>query len=282
MLLYEVNPEWYLGAYIDKAPVIPAARSFSLVHGAKSNKAVLFVHGYAGYPGELVHPATELYDAGFDVFVPRLPGMGTSGEDFMKSRSSDWISVCRKAAHELSLKYEKVNLVCHSMGTLIGIILAAEFSIGRLVLAMPAFRMPQIRMWQVNLISLFKKDIRVSWHPDSRYHLHYENAPCDDPYLGAEYWSHVYPSCIRELVKLQKQALRLFASLDCDTLMITGGADAVTDPSVCSAIAKTKKTGLTECLHIDKATHYVFYDISPECERIAVDAVVRFLCSEFD
>lgn len=277
MLKYEVNPEWYRNSYMDSTPVIPAARSFSMLHEAQSSRAVLVIHGYAGYPGELVHPAIQLYEEGFDVFVPRLPGMGTSGADFMKSRSSDWLTVCRNAAGELTKRYDRVDVVCHSMGTLIGIILAHEFTVSHLVLAMPAFSMPAIKKWQIDLVSIFKKDIRTTWQSDSRYHLHYENAPADDAALGSEYWSHIYPGCIKELLKLQKMALQLFPSLTCDTLIISGGKDAVTDPSVCTAIAREKKGGVTEYLNIDDATHYVFYDISPACEAAAVAAVTGFL-----
>ena len=51
--------------------------------GARS--AVLLVHGYTGYPGELRSVADALYEAGHSVYAPRLPGHGTTRADFLQT-----------------------------------------------------------------------------------------------------------------------------------------------------------------------------------------------------
>ena len=277
MLSFDINRSWYDGLYQDKGSVVAAARSFKLVHEEKSEKAVLLLHGYAGYPGELVRPANDLYAAGFDVYVPRLPGMGTTGKDFVNSSSHDWLTVCSNALKELLLSYDSVDIVAHSMGTLIAIILASSFSVNHLVLASPAFKMPALKPTLIKFLSLFKKDISIAWQSDPRYHLHYEGAPADDAVLGKEYWSHIYPSALKELIKLQKSALKLFPHLTCDTLLIAATNDQITDPFMVEKIALEKKKGITKCIYIKDATHYLFYDISPKVEDEAVKAVLEFL-----
>lgn len=58
---------WYEGVYRDKARVVSAARPFMICNN--NSFAVLLIHGYAGYPGELVRPAIDIAECGFDVIV---------------------------------------------------------------------------------------------------------------------------------------------------------------------------------------------------------------------
>ena len=73
-------------------------------------------HGYTGYPGELMLPAKLLYESGFDVFIPRYPGHGTSGEDFSNSNSTMWVNRALKAYRDIEQDYETISLIGHSMG----------------------------------------------------------------------------------------------------------------------------------------------------------------------
>ncbi len=277
MFKYEVPASWYAGVYKDKADVIPAARSFSLLHEDKSAKAVLLIHGYAGYPGELVHPAKQLFDAGFDVFCPRLPGMGTSGKDFMQSRAEDWLKVVLNASSDLSLHYASFNTVSHSMGTLLAILASIEYPVERMVLCAPALSLPAFEGKPLGLISLFRKDIRTPWKSDNRYHLHYENAPADDALLGEEYWSHMYMKQLAELKRLSAKAGKAFSKTKGDILMILCADDVITDIKGAEALFEQRKGSGDHLCLVDGATHYVYYDISPEAEKKAVEETVSFL-----
>ena len=124
--IYSVNDSWYDGSYKDKKEPCKAARPFSIIHPEKSDKAVLCIHGYTGYPGEVVRPARDLYEAGFDIYAPRLPGHGTSGDDFSKVKYQDLISVPIKAAKDLLGRYKEVYVFGHSMGGGIAINLAVD------------------------------------------------------------------------------------------------------------------------------------------------------------
>lgn len=273
----DIPTAWYEGFYQDKAEPVSAARPFAYLHEERSDEAVLLIHGYAGYPGELVRPAEDLYAAGFDCYVPRLPGMGTSGADFMVSRREDWLGVCRKAIKTLFHDYHNVSIVAHSMGCLIAVALASEFPARRVVLAAPAFSIPSLDPLKLKVIAPFRKRLDVKWESDERYHLHYENAPCDDEKLGHEYWSHVYPKQLLEMEELRKKALSLFPSLRQDVLIITAGQDMITDSSVCTELAALTRSGSTRLVNLENATHYFFYDIDPESEERGVHEVLSFL-----
>ncbi len=277
---YSVPPSWYEGVYQDPKAPCRAARPFSLVHKEGSSKAVLLVHGYAGYPGELVRPARELYEAGFDVFVPRLPGNGTTGEDFMRSRGKDWVGTIRNAAADLKARYQRLGILGHSMGAAIAVIVARELGIRRIVLAAPAIsydgQKPPKPFPVMYLFSLVRKRIPTAWHHQSEYVMYYEDAPADDDYLGGQYWSWVYIRQVYELMRLMKLSSKALQSIDADILTISGGRDRIVGSAPSEAVMRSGK-GEREHLHIPECTHFVYYDADKGGEEKAVEASVRWL-----
>lgn len=276
---YTVPDHWYNGLYKDKLKCRPAARSFSLIHSEPTEECWLLIHGYRGYPGELVRPAADLYDCGFDVFVPRLPGHGTCGDDFARSCGDDWCGMIRNAITDLKTKYDKVNLLGHSMGTAIAALLGCEDdSVGKIVYVCPSFENLQMTLPSriiLKLLSPFTKKIRCKWHPSSKYHLHYENAPCDEMYLGEEYFKWFFTKKLGEYYRIMKQGLKCIGDHPHEHLVICPTLDKVISlPSVSlykKAVGENKNV-----IFIENATHCVFYDKDPKAEQTAVDAVCDF------
>ncbi len=271
MLNYQVPKKWYANCYQDKGAVIPAARSFSIEDGAK--KAVLLIHGYAGYPGELVRPAIDLAKEKFDVFVPRLPGHGTTGVDFQAVTLNDYMSVLENAYLDLASRYEEVYLLGHSLGTLLVVELAKKFKTKRIVLAAPAFKIKGVNLVELKALSLVKTDLKKEWKPDHRYHLHYENAPQDDVTLAQEYWSHIYVKKLIEAAELAKRAQQDFKHLvGTEVLCLLAQHDDLVNNDITSFLPDGAEVSL-----IKGATHFMYYDIDPECEEEAVKESVEFL-----
>lgn len=280
---YSVPEKWYEGLYIDKKPCRPAARSFSLIHTPASKECWLIIHGYRGYPGELVRPAVDLYDRGFDVFVPRLPGHGTCGKDFVRSGGDDWIGVIRNAINDLKGRYEKVNLLGHSMGTAIAAILGCDDpGVNKIVYVCPSFENLQMTPGSriiLKLLTPFTPKIRCKWHQSSKYHLHYENAPCDETYLGTEYFRWFFTKKLGEYYRIMKQGLTCVADHPHEHLVICPMLDRVI--SLPSVELYRKAVGEREnVVFIENATHSVFYDKDPEAEQAAVDAVISFAVND--
>ena len=98
-------------------------------------KAVLGLHGFAGYPGELSLPSAVLHKAGYTVFVPRIPGHGTNGEDFNTTTHHDWIRRAVDAYEDLKAVYDQVYVMGHSMGGILALLLAQHY--------LPGFNKPQ-------------------------------------------------------------------------------------------------------------------------------------------
>ncbi|MBO5770263.1 MAG: alpha/beta fold hydrolase [Spirochaetales bacterium] len=276
--IYSVNNAWYEGVYKDKKEPCNAARSFSLIHTPKSNKAVLCIHGYTGYPGELTRPAIDLYEAGFDVYCPRLPGHGTSGDDFLKIKVEDLINVPQAAAKDLLNQYDEVHVLGHSMGGALALITAAgEDRLKSVAVAGPGIvedesKLPA-KLSVMKLIGFFKKRIKKEWAADPEFIMYYENAPADDEYLGSEYWSYLYPRQLAMLFKIMIKGGEAVLNLKQDVLTISGGKDEVIGAGSSEYIVRKGK-GNNEHLHLKNATHYMFYDKDKSEESIAVETVL--------
>ncbi len=267
---------WDTNHYQDKAPVRKCARAWKMVHQERSPKAVLLVHGFSGYPGELIRPGLDLYEAGFDCFAPRLPGHGTSGDDFLASKAEDWIGTIYDAYTNLSKRYSNVYLVGHSMGGAIATIIADAFDVQRLALLAPALLIPSIPVWKLRLFRHFVKRLKVSWKSDPEYHFYYEGDKDDDEFLGAEYWSYTFPTAVWELEKVRRQAVACLDHLVADTLIISGGLDK-TVPQAASRLVMEKAHGSNKHLHIPAASHFMPYDKDLPAQDKAMESVVSWL-----
>ena len=269
---FSVPPSWYDGLYSDSCAPCGAARSFSMLHDPAPASAVLLIHGYAGYPGELVSPARELFCAGHDVFVPRLPGMGTCGRDFVSSSARDWQGLVDNASRYLLDRYDRLLVVAHSMGCLLAVLSPFSPEYSRAVLSSPAFSL-RTKVPRILLKGMLKagKDAPVPWKSDPGYKLLYEGAPCDDGYLGREYWSHLYPGPFLELLKLQDDASRAISVYDVPTLVLLGTEDAL------AGIGDVVLPPCARISYVDGGSHYLYYDKNREAYAKAVSESVRFL-----
>ncbi len=276
---YSVPQEWYDGVYRDKLQCRRAARSFSLIHKRRSDECWLIVHGYRGYPGEFVRPAVDLFNAGFDVFVPRLPGHGTCGKDFIRSHPKDWMGLADNAVKDLKTRYSKVHLLGHSMGTAMAAILAGDNpEIGRIVYVSPSFenlQMPWTARVALRLLAPFTPKVNCHWHPSSKYHLHYEDAPCDELYLGGEYWTWFFTRQLPEYYRLLKKGLEAIKGDRHEHLVICPGRDKIISlPSL--ELYREAVGDRQNYVIIENGTHSLFYDKDPQAEEKAVAAVLAF------
>lgn len=252
------------------------ARAIRLEGAKKPDVAVLCLHGYAGYPGELALPARRLHDAGFDVHVPRLRGHGTSGRDFMRSGWRDWLGDAEDAYRELAARYRKVALVGHSMGGALAVILASRHAISPVVLLAPALSIPALNHVAVTLTSLFVRERPFPWEPDPRYRFFDERDEEDDRYLGDQYWSHLYFRQLRGLSILRRMAVRLLPETSGDILVLTGAEDKTVGRETGPMVLQAGK-GRNNWVDLPKGTHLLPYDIDDETREEAMRRTVGWI-----
>lgn len=274
-ITYDV-PDFNKRHYQDKAPVRACARPWAMLHAEKASKAVLLCHGFTGYPGELIRPGIDLFEAGYDVYCPRYPGHGTSSDDFLKSKAEDWIGTVYDGSSYLREQYQEFSLVGHSMGGAIATIVADAFDIDTLALIAPALVIPSIPVFWVRLLRFVVKRRKTGWKHDPEYKLYYEGDSGDDEYLGSQYWSYVFPKGAWELERVRRQAVACVDHLKADTLSISGGLDRTIPPEASELIA-SKPKGTNKHLHLKEASHLMPYDKNLDAQNEAMAAVVAWI-----
>lgn len=201
--------------------------------GARS--AVLFIHGYTGYPGELEYLSDALFRAGYTVCVPRLPGHGTDRSDFMSTGASDWIRRARDAYIELQAEYGHVLIVGHSMGGAIATILAADYAPVSIALLAPALDLSDKRIWLTPLIGRITPVLREDKLPAP------EDSEGERLRLHTEYRSDQLVRQAGQLVLIVKTARKALPRIRSKIIVISGEHDAAVPASVGLRIAATAK-----------------------------------------
>jgi len=111
--------------------------------GARAPRAMLLIHGFGDTPQTLRALASDLYESGYDVRVPLLPGHGRSVASFDAATHDVWIGAVRTELAALRAKYEWVGLGGLSMGGALAAIVAADIrDLPVLVLMAPYVAMP--------------------------------------------------------------------------------------------------------------------------------------------
>ncbi len=236
--------------------------------------AVLGLHGFMGYPGELQYPAERLAEAGFRVVIPRMPGHGSCGEDFSRTTGKMWLRAAADAYLELKSLHDEVYIMGHSMGGIIASLLASRFPVSRMVLMAPALKL-QGPLGMTELVHPFvsKKLKNPLWKPDTSYVFRDDRDKDDDLYLGQEYWTWAYFSRMADLSRLRKSAVRRLHRVNADVLTILGGRDDTVAPDAASLV-ESRVRGRTETVVLPDSAHLLPYD--SEYEKNAELAVTWF------
>ncbi len=117
------------------APILPGCEPFSASNGSNG---VLVLHGFTGSPQSMRPLAEAFADAGFSVELPLLPGHGTSVDDMLTTRWSDWSGAVEEAYQSLAARCDKVIVAGLSMGGTLSLYLGENHvEIAGLVLVNP-------------------------------------------------------------------------------------------------------------------------------------------------
>jgi carboxylesterase len=102
-------------------PVLPGAEPFSHVGGSTG---ALLCHGFTGSPQSLRPWAEYLADAGLSVWLPRLPGHGTTWQDMARTGWEDWYAEVDRSFDELRAHSDEIFVMGLSMGGCLALRLA--------------------------------------------------------------------------------------------------------------------------------------------------------------
>ena len=108
---------------------IPKEADAFFLQGSR-DKGVLLVHGYTGSPAEMRLLGNYLYDrGGYTVLGVRLAGHGTTVEELEQTTWPDWYEAVEEGVKELHRHCRHIYIAGQSMGGLLAVKAAAEFSV---------------------------------------------------------------------------------------------------------------------------------------------------------
>ncbi len=99
-----------------------------LEHEEVVQGAVLMVHGFPSTPYSYEEASIAVHEAGYDVFVPLLPGFGTDPKDLKHTTYTQWYAYLRDFYLEKRNHYPRLYVIGTSMGGAMTLDLASEFS----------------------------------------------------------------------------------------------------------------------------------------------------------
>jgi carboxylesterase len=254
--------------------IIAGAEPFELVHADAHAPAVLLLHGGGDTPQTLRYLASYLYDRGYDVQVPLLPGHGRTLGEFSRVTADDWLRAARSAYREVTAKHEWVAIAGLSMGGAIAVQLAAELpSLPALALLAPYFAMPRYIAIAARLspvwapVAPFVRAIDPSAAPS--IHDRAEAARS----LGYGVFT---PGALRALHRTVVRAIALLPNVKAPTLMIQSREDNRVSPPAAQRAFDRIGTPDKELVWLSGAGHVITVDYGREqiFERV-VDFLAR-------
>ncbi|WP_020611570.1 alpha/beta hydrolase [Sediminispirochaeta bajacaliforniensis] len=257
-----------MAAAVQHSSVAQIAKPRLLMPNSSSAKgrAVLLIHGYTGGPHDMGYLAQRLQEAGYLVSVPRLPGHGTSLEDFLKSDAHDWLRASLDAFLDLKSEGLPVHIAGLSMGGVLTAILAAYLSPKSAILAAPALLTSNPILPLTPFLKLFIR----KWERKRK-------KPCKDPELtplADEYGRFYTPSTAAELYKLQKFGRKALKKISVPVFTISSKKDKAVPAKVASFVSSSVASQVKEELILAESPHVVVNDC--EKERVA-DAIIGWL-----
>lgn len=231
-----------------------------------SETGVLFIHGFTGSPHDFEYMARKVHEAGFTVSVPRLPGHGTCGEDFLKTTANDWLRRAFDAYYDLKTVCKDVHIVGLSMGGVIALIMASILKPKKLVTLAAATHLVDNRIKIARFISLFKKKI-----PKESAQIY------DDPeyeFLNKEYWSFNWPKQAAELYRLVKMARKNITQIVSDTLVVAARNDNLVPLEAAQFIYSNVSSKKRKLLIFEQSGHVLSNDVEKEA---VTEAVINWL-----
>jgi len=229
-----------------------------------SSKAVLLLHGFTGYPGDMKYLGQRLNDAGYTVSIPRLPGHGTNSSDFLQTRWHDWLRKAIDAYLELKNQYEHLYVAGLSMGGLLTLLLASQFKIEKIALAAPAItNYNRKTMVLTPLLRYFVKKTEA-------VHDKEETDPTRKV-LAEEYWKQNYIFPISDLFHLQRLTKTQLPYVKADTYIIVSKNDKSVPIKAADIIENRISSTTVEKSILEKSGHVLVNGIERD---IVADKII--------
>jgi carboxylesterase len=210
-------------------------------HGA------LLLHGFPGTPAEMRGVGQVLYDAGWSVYAPLLPGFGPAIETLASRTYQEWLECAIDAFDRLRRNHRQILLVGNSMGGALALVMARTAEPAGLIAAAPFTRLAapwQRCLWPLlyRLVPHLKPFERADMaSPNIRRLVRrmFDNGNVNDPVVQSFIRKIAVPTrAIDQVCRLGRLALRAAPDVRTPMLLMQGSLDRVVAPQTTRALAK--------------------------------------------
>ena len=235
----------------------------------KRGEAILALHGIAGSPAQLREMCDRLTPEGFVIHAPTLPGHGTDPHDLYGIRWQDWYGSVRNEFDRMQKKYGEVSIVGFSLGAALGLKLASERPVKRLVLMstpvylfhsfFPTHYILKLASFVANSARAFPE--RLPETEDGPEYLIYKSVPFD---------------ALNAVVELVAEVKRCIGKVRSPVLVIHSTSDVAAKPRSARFICENIGSRLVKMLWLERVTHGVMHG-SDEQKDLIHKELVEFL-----
>jgi esterase/lipase len=189
--------------------VDPRCYSQLLDRGARAERAIAFYHGFTNCPRQFIAIGERFFDAGFNVYIPRLPGHGMADKmtTALKDVTRDDLTAAAAAAAQLTAG---LGVRVHVAGISLGGVLAAwvgdQIPIAGATAIAPFMGIKGVLGPLNSLIASvldMLPDFFMWWDPRVR-----ANNPATPPYAYARYTSRIIAAQLNIGSELSRRAKR--------------------------------------------------------------------------
>jgi len=209
---------------------------------------VLLCHGFTATTAEVRLLARLLYDHGYTVAAPLLPGHGTTPQDCNRFTWQDWYASVEQTYQQLAARCQRVIIGGESTGALLVLYLATQYPQAACILCYaPALRLMLGYASQFLLSVLAPVLISVPKAPSTD----------DNSWQGYD----VEPlKAARQLLRLQKVILPLLPQIQQPILILQGRLDPTVHPQSPQTIYDQVSSSIKELHWLKQSMHCVILD----------------------
>jgi carboxylesterase len=154
---------------------VPGAAETDLFKPAKSRTVAYLIHGVTGTPAEMKYVGRKLWQSGYDVYIPTLPGHCAKIRDLLRSNEKDWIEHVVKQLSFLRKRYAHVFAAGLSAGALLALKASTRVQLDGIGVFSPTFFYDG---WNVPRTRILL-DLAIRWFPRPLHYLffHFDGFP---------------------------------------------------------------------------------------------------------
>ncbi len=199
----------------NKLKIMPGAGPF---YFEGNEIGLLIIHGGGGGTCADLKPlAEDLHARGdYTIYVPLLPGFGTTPEDLKNVHIDDWKSALDKDLGKLMNKCDMIVVGGHSMGGVLTLLLATNYNLdGIFTISTPI----GIRSFLIYLVPFFK--IFMKYHAVDSEQFRKDT---NQKWVG---YDKIPLNIVPKIKKLMKIIKKSLTEVNCPTLLFQGRFDSV-------------------------------------------------------